>query len=74
MARRRMLELSSFGPEKGGPKNRRGGRANAMASISAEDTSAGYAGQASDKNEFPMTSFSASSGAQSRKKPNRSSN
>lgn len=65
-----MLELSSFGPDKTGPKSRRG-RGTAMASISAEDTSSGYAEQASGRTDFPMTDFSASSQTRSRDQSHR---
>lgn len=68
-----MLELSSFRPDKAGPKSRRG-RGTAMASISAEDTSSGYAEQASGRTDFPMTNFSAISESKSRGQSRRASN
>lgn len=68
-----MLELSSFRPDKAGPKSRRG-RGTAMASISAEETSSGYAEQASGRTDFPMTNFTASSETKSREQSHRASN
>lgn len=55
-ARRRMLELSTFEPEKGGPRNRRG-KGNALASISAEETQSSQNRENLQKTGFPMTSI-----------------
>jgi len=66
-ARRRILELSSFGSSASGPKSRRQ-KGNAMASIGAEEETAAATSSGAGRGSFPMTSFSGSSGAGEQKR------
>lgn len=61
-ARRRILELSSFGNDRSGPKSRRQ-KGNAMASISAEEQTEAVTSSGAGRGSFPMTSFTSSQGA-----------